>query len=220
MKAIRIHIQGAEATVLSAPDLTAGMVKLPVVFTFDDDWDAMTKNALYRAGDVTGMESNIQEAGTVDADVMRQQGCELEIGMFGTMEDGTQLPTVWVGVGVIREGTQPAAEKAADPSQPVWAKALAKIAQIPERIELALEQARESGAFDGPKGDPGPQGEQGPQGEKGAQGDPGPQGVQGEQGPAGDVGPQGPAYELTEEDKTELVREVLAALPVWEGGSY
>lgn len=53
-----------------------------------------------------------------------------------------------------------------------------------EEIENALEEAKDSGEFDGPQG------------------------------------PQGPAYELTEEDKMELVSEVLAALPVWEGGSY
>lgn len=87
----------------------------------------------------------------------------------------------------------------------------------------------------GPKGDKGDTGEQGPQGEKGDAGPQGPQGVQGEVGPQGPQGIQGPQGEqgekgetgqagadgytplkgtdyFTEEDKTELVNAVLAAL--------
>ena len=75
---------------------------------------------------------------------------------------------------------------------------------------------------------------QGPQGPKGDTGDTGPQGPKGDTGPAGpkgdtgDVGPAGPAgytpvkgtdY-FTEEDKTEMVNAVLAALPAAEGVSY
>ena len=33
-------------------------------------------------------------------------------------------------------------------------------------------------------------------------------------------GPKGPAYTLTESDKAEIVDDVLAALPTWQGGSY
>ena len=81
---------------------------------------------------------------------------------------------------------------------------------------------------------PAMQGPQGPQGPKGDTGDTGPQGPKGDTGPAGpkgdtgDVGPAGPAgytpvkgtdY-FTEEDKTEMVNAVLAALPAAEGVSY
>ncbi len=81
---------------------------------------------------------------------------------------------------------------------------------IPEAIETALTEAKESGEFDGPKGDkgdkgdtgePGPKGDTGiegpigPQGEKGDKGDTGEQGPQGEPGPKGDTGEQGPQGE-------------------------
>lgn len=58
--------------------------------------------------------------------------------------------------------------------------------ELPQAIEEALTDAKESGTFDGPQG---PKGEQGPQGEVGPEG---PQGPQGEQGPKGEVGPEGP----------------------------
>lgn len=42
---------------------------------------------------------------------------------------------------------------------------------------------------------------------------PGPQGPQGPRGPVGPQGPAGPAYELTEDDKADIVAAVLAELP-------
>ena len=86
----------------------------------------------------------------------------------------------------------------------------------------------------GPKGDTGaqgPKGDTGAQGPKGDTGAQGPKGDTGEQGPKGDTGAQGPAGAdgytpvkgtdyFTEADKTELVQDVLSALPAAEGVSY
>ena len=83
----------------------------------------------------------------------------------------------------------------------------------------------------GPTGPTGPQGEQGPRGEQGIQGE---QGPTGETGPTGPEGPQGPQGETgsagytpvrgtdywTAADQAQMVQDVLAALPTWEGGSY
>lgn len=115
-----------------------------------------------------------------------------------------------------------------DPTVPGWAKqptkptyTAAEVGAIPqdnlqEAINEALAQAKESGVFDGPQG---PQGLQGIQGEQGPQG---PQGETGPQGPAGVDGytpVRGTDY-WTDEDKVQIVSDVLAALPAWEGGSY
>lgn len=61
-------------------------------------------------------------------------------------------------------------------------------------VETALQDAKDSGAFDGERGDTGPQGiqgEQGIQGIQGIQGEQGEQGIQGEKGDKGDKGDQG-----------------------------
>lgn len=55
--------------------------------------------------------------------------------------------------------------------------------------------------------------------EKNGVGKTGPQGIQGEAGPAGYTPIRGTDY-YTEADKQEMVSLVLAAMPVWEGGSY
>ena len=68
----------------------------------------------------------------------------------------------------------------------------------------------------------GPQGPRGPQGDTGPQG---PQGVPGEAGPRGPEGPAGYTPQLgtdywTANDQTQIVSDVLNALPTWTGGSY
>lgn len=68
----------------------------------------------------------------------------------------------------------------------------------------------------GPQGPQGPQGETGPQGPQGVQGETGPQGPE---GPAGYTPKRGTDY-WTAADKTQMVSDVLDALPTWTGGSY
>ena len=125
-----------------------------------------------------------------------------------------------------------------DPTVPEWAKqenkptytasevgALSAEA-LPDAIDEALAEAKESGLFDGPQGpvgETGPAGPQGPQGETGAtgaKGDKGDKGDTGATGSQGPTGPQGPAYTLTTQDKADIVDDVLDALPTWTGGSY
>lgn len=63
------------------------------------------------------------------------------------------------------------------------------------------------------KGEKGDTGAQGPQGDKGEKGD------KGEAGAAGHTPEKGVDY-WTTSDKSEIVDDVLAALPTWTGGSY
>lgn len=89
----------------------------------------------------------------------------------------------------------------------------------------------------GDPGDPGAKGEKGDPGAKGEKGDPGEQGIPGEKGDPGDPGPQGIPGEkgdpgkdgqdgitpvkgvdyYTENDKNELLQELLTMLPVYDG---
>ena len=85
---------------------------------------------------------------------------------------------------------------------------------LSEAVNTALAQAKESGEFDG---------DDGITPHIGANGnwfigntDTG----KPSQGSTGATGPQGPAYTLTDTDKTSIAEAVLAALPTWEGGSY
>lgn len=68
----------------------------------------------------------------------------------------------------------------------------------------ALAQAKASGEFDGPQGQ---------------KGDPGEKGDKGDTGLAGYTPVKGTDY-WTDTDKTDMLNDVLAALPTWNGGSY
>ncbi len=63
--------------------------------------------------------------------------------------------------------------------------------ELSAAVESALTEAKESGAFKGDKGD---------------------KGDTGAQGATGATGPQGPAYVLTEDDKAQIVAQVIASL--------
>ena len=83
------------------------------------------------------------------------------------------------------------------------------VSTIPQTINAALEQAKESGEFKGDKGDPGIQGPKGDPGEKGEKGDTGEQGPKGDKG---DPGEDGSDYILTDEDKAEIAAQNLDLL--------
>lgn len=85
--------------------------------------------------------------------------------------------------------------------------------KLPEAVNDALAQAKASGEF---KGDPGEDGKDGYTPVKGVDYF---DGAQGPAGPAGKTPEKGVDY-FTDADKSELVEDVLAALPTWEGGSY
>ena len=71
----------------------------------------------------------------------------------------------------------------------------------------------------GPKGDKGDKGDTGPQGPKGDKGDTGPQGIPGNSGADGYTPQKGVDY-WTEADRTQMVSDVLAALPNASGVSF
>ena len=86
--------------------------------------------------------------------------------------------------------------------QPIGDYVLAN--KLPEVIDDALTQAKASGEFDGPQGQ---------------KGDPGEKGDKGDTGLAGYTPVKGTDY-WTDTDKTDMLNDVLAALPTWNGGSY
>ena len=51
---IKVQVTGNIATVTERPRrITSGTVGLPVEFTFDSQWDGLTKVVMFRAGEVT-----------------------------------------------------------------------------------------------------------------------------------------------------------------------
>lgn len=107
-------------------------------------------------------------------------------------------------------------------------------AGVDEKIREALQEAKDSGEFngkdgvDGKDGKDGQDGEPGAKGDKGDKGDTGAQGKKGEPGEKGEPGVPGADGKtpvkgtdyFTEADKQEMVNAVLSALPTAEGVSF
>lgn len=105
--------------------------------------------------------------------------------------------------------------------------------ELPEAVNVALTQAKESGKFDGKNGETGPIGPQGPAGPQGEKGEPGANGKDGQPGQPGKDGKDGsPGKDgvdgktpvkgvdyWTDAEKNEFCNEIIKFFD-WEGGSY
>jgi hypothetical protein len=73
------------------------------------------------------------------------------MGVEGRSEQGdVVIPTVWAEVGQILEGAQVSNDSGLVPIPGQFEQLLA---QVDEKIESALQEAKDSGRFDGPPGD-------------------------------------------------------------------
>lgn len=219
---IQIHINKACAHLCSPPELlTAGMAKaVGVRFAFSEDWDGLTKTAVFSNGRATVDVLAAKWDGDtvmVAPEVLAVPGRYVRVGVYGTNASGVVLPTVWVTLGKVQPAAEPSGDPSTDPTLPVWAQLQEIIGDLnnltttaKENLVAAINEAAKTGSggagsidlrtADGYiqySNDGGATWENlialaDLKGEKGDTGAPGPQGVPGEQGPQGETGPQGP----------------------------
>lgn len=142
----------------------------------------------------SGYEINVGDTVIVD------EGALYEVTEF----DGTDITLEYTNVNLVGSVGPQGPEGPVGPAGPAGENGKDGTVAFDSLTDAQKEQLR---------GEPGPQGEQGIQGETGPQG---PQGDTGPVGPAGYTPVKGTDY-FTEEEKTEMVNEVLAALPTMEG---
>ena len=149
MTNIEIQVTGAQAEGRLEGLLTAGMVGVPVTFTFDGSWENMEKTAVFRAGGETVILPLEADTVTLPWEVTGKAGCTLYVGVYGLMADGSRaVPTVWVQLGTILPGADPAGTPAAEPSLPIWKQAMDTARLALELVRLVCDRA-DSGDFDG-----------------------------------------------------------------------
>ena len=122
MDGIRIEVTGNIARVIERPArITAGTVGLPVDFSFDSQWDGLSKTAVFRAGNVEKIVENLENEATVPWEALESPNVWLSIGVYGVNEDGTEaIPTIWANVCVICDGANPDGDVSTAPTLPVW----------------------------------------------------------------------------------------------------
>lgn len=116
MEGIKIEVTGNIAKVIEKPlHIISGTVGLPVEFTFDSHWDGLRKIAVCQAGNITKDTVLVNNTTAVPAAVLANPGVRLNIGVYGTNEDGSlAIPTIWANLGQIREGALPSGNEGID----------------------------------------------------------------------------------------------------------
>lgn len=158
---ITIHCSRACAHLASPPELlTAGMAKaVTVEFVFSDEWDGLTKTAVFSNGKTTVdvLAANWDgDTVPVPHEVLAVPGRHARVGVYGADESGVVLPTVWVSLGKVQPGADPSGDASADPSLPVWAQLQKQIGDLDDlktynkgNLVDAINEARSSGGSGG-----------------------------------------------------------------------
>lgn len=116
MEAIKIEVAGNIARVIEKPlRITSGTVGLPVEFTFDSQWDGLSKIAVFQAGYVRKDMMVVDDATVVPMEITVKPNVRLNIGVYGVNEDGSvAIPTIWANAGQIRDGAVPGGSTGSD----------------------------------------------------------------------------------------------------------
>ena len=158
---ITIHCSRACAHLASPQELlTAGMAKaVTVEFVFSDDWDGLTKTAVFSAGRTT---VDVLESAwdgnkvVVPHEILEDAGPIARVGVYGANADGLILPTVWVTLGKVMPAAEPSGDPGADPTLPIWAQLQNQIGDLDDlktynkgNLVAAINEARSSGGSGG-----------------------------------------------------------------------
>lgn len=158
---ITIHCSRACAHLASPPELlTAGMAKaVTVELVFSDDWDGLTKTAVFSAGRTT---VDVLESAwdgnkvVVPHEILADAGPIARVGVYGANADGLILPTVWVTLGKVMPAAEPSGDPGAEPTLPIWAQLQNQIGDLDDlqtynkdNLVDAINEARSSGGSGG-----------------------------------------------------------------------
>lgn len=134
MDGIKIDVIGNVARVIERPArITSGTVGLPIEFTFDEQWEGLSKTAVFRGSGITKIVDILDSAAIVPWEVLRKPNTYLHVGVYGTNSDGTVvITTIWTNVQGIFKGVNPDGDPSTDPTLPVWQKLLNEVGDLSE----------------------------------------------------------------------------------------
>lgn len=122
-----LYADKTQLAVREKEPVTSGSVNVyHAQFEFSDDWDGLTRTAVFQAGSVS-RSVLLDESGTctVPWEVLKTPRISLAAGVCGEKDGDVVLPTVWAWLGLIMEGAAPG-EDAQPPTPDLWEQELAK----------------------------------------------------------------------------------------------
>lgn len=138
---IRVDVIGNIARVVEKPAvITTGTVGLAVEFTFDSDWEGLSKTVNFKACDANRSLFNIGTSTTVPWEVLQKPDTRLYISVTGKNDSGIPvINTIWASVGLIRYGASTDGEQGAEPTPPQMDQMRGAIAALQRDVEELKE---------------------------------------------------------------------------------
>ena len=128
---IKIEVQRTRMVIRGQEPLTVGLRGAKAYFTFGQDWDSLTKTAVFRQGEKTVAVANVGQETVIPWEVLTVPGVPVQIGLYGT--DSARkiaIPTVWATTQPVRPGTDPEADPSAEPTPGLWEQMLGQISDL------------------------------------------------------------------------------------------
>ncbi len=136
MVEITVNVTGQCVAPQVRGELVAGMVGVPVTFTFDSQWDGLEITAVFR-NTGTARDVALDNSGrtTVPWEVLQQAYTKLEVGVEGRRMDGTVvIPTTWAVVADVLPGARVSGNPAAEPTPTQYDRLLGEIRRVEDSV--------------------------------------------------------------------------------------
>lgn len=132
MTHINVKISKAVATAEKDGIITAGMVGVPVSFTFDSWWDGLIVTAVFKG---SGAPISVPLLGATETvvpwEVLKRPSTLLRIGAEGRLPDGTLvIPTTWATVGIVMSGANATDDLAKPPTPTAFDRIMSQIGNM------------------------------------------------------------------------------------------
>lgn len=150
---IKVYCNGTRIQCLRQGELTVGMAGAPIEFDFSEEWNGLTKIAVFRCDGARDVLLSESGEVIVPHEILTVPGMDVEVGVHAIREDGTTWPspTTYCKIGRVKAGADPAGDESYPPTPDVGEQVLAAVAKA-EQIAGEVERRANEGEFNGAEG--------------------------------------------------------------------
>jgi len=145
---IKIAVETRQAVMEETELITTGSVGIQVQFQFSEDWEGLTRVAVFRAGDSSDWYDMILDETNICVIPWEILTAEFEgepvfIGVEGTDRQTNKVvvPTIWISAGAVKPGVHSGNAESADPTPSQWSQIRDLAAQAEASAEAAQAAA-------------------------------------------------------------------------------
>lgn len=125
--------------------LTSGMIGESVEVEFSEDWNGLTKVAIFTNGEVIKDVENPSKTVKIPCEVLATPNKTVSVGFYGyTIKNGEKvfaIPTIYADLGTVRKGADPSSDPSTEVSPTVAEQLQAEIDDLTECITNIKEQS-------------------------------------------------------------------------------